>query len=109
MTEDRNVKLVGPQCDDATISVPKPGSFSLDKFKSKHADAIANVETLLTALAHHKISEARDFVRPHPDEDNYWSPELKNERPSAAPNLGYLARRSEAIQARRRRCPLNRS
>jgi hypothetical protein len=30
---------------------------------------------LLTALPHHKISEAGDFVRLHPDEENYWSPE----------------------------------
>jgi hypothetical protein len=48
----------------------------LDKFKSKHAAALANVETLQTALPHHSISQAKDFVRLHPDEDNYWSPEL---------------------------------
>jgi hypothetical protein len=58
------------------MPIQKPGTFSLDKFKTKHADTIANVETLLTGLPHHKISEARDFVRLHPDEDNYWSPEL---------------------------------
>src|SRR5262245_13743044 len=33
-------------------------------------------ETLLTGLPHHTISEARDFVRLHDDETNYWSPEL---------------------------------
>jgi hypothetical protein len=58
------------------ISVAKPSTFSLDKFKSKHAAALANVETLLTAWPHHNISQAKDFVRLHPDETNYWSPEL---------------------------------
>jgi hypothetical protein len=38
--------------------------------------AIANVETLQTALPVHNISGARDFVRLHPDEDVYWSFEL---------------------------------
>ena len=37
---------------------------------------MANVETLLTGLPHHSISQAKDFVRLHPDEENYWSPEL---------------------------------
>jgi hypothetical protein len=57
-------------------SIAKPGGFSLDKFKSKRAAAVAGVETLQTALPHHNISAAKDFVRLHPDEDNYWSPEL---------------------------------
>jgi hypothetical protein len=58
------------------MSIPKPGPFDLDKFKSKRAAAMAGVETLQTALPHHKIAQAGDFVRLHPDEDNYWSPEL---------------------------------
>jgi len=62
--------------NDDKASIIKPGTFSLDKFKSKHAAALANVETLLTALPHHSISQAKDFVRLHPDETNYWSPEL---------------------------------
>ena len=28
------------------------------------------------ALPHHSIAQAKDFVRLHPDEDRYWSPEL---------------------------------
>jgi hypothetical protein len=76
MTEDRKVKTAEAQPDDATVSVPKPSAFSLDKFKTKHADAIANVETLLTGLPHYKIAEAKDFVRLHPDQEAYWSPEL---------------------------------
>ena len=37
---------------------------------------VANVETLLTALPHHTLKEAGDYCRLHPDEENYWSPEL---------------------------------
>jgi hypothetical protein len=60
--------------DQAPIA--KPSTFNLGKFKSKRGAAIANVETLQGALPHHSISQAKDFVRLHPDEDKYWSPEL---------------------------------
>jgi hypothetical protein len=56
--------------------VAKPGKFSLDKFKTKHASAIANVGTKLGQLPHHNIAQANDFVRLHPDEEIYWSSEL---------------------------------
>jgi hypothetical protein len=64
--------------EEATTVAPiaKPSAFNLDKFKSKRAAALANVETLLTALPIHKISEAKDYVRLHPDEINYWSDTL---------------------------------
>jgi hypothetical protein len=58
---------------DEAMTIAKPSAFGLDKFKSKHAAALANVET---ALPHHSISQAKDFVRLHPDEAAYWSPEL---------------------------------
>ena len=58
-----------------TVVVPKPGAFDLNKFKSKRADAIANVDTLQTGLPVSSMSQAKDFVRLHPHED-YWSPEL---------------------------------
>ena len=58
------------------MSIAKPKGGLLDKFKSKRAAAIANVETLQGALPHHPISQAKDFVRLHPDEDKYWSCEL---------------------------------
>jgi hypothetical protein len=61
---------------DAPQSIAKPDGFDLDKFKSKRAAAIANVETLQTALPHHNIAAAKDFVRLHPNEDVYWSSEL---------------------------------
>jgi hypothetical protein len=51
-------------------------AFSLDKFKSKHAAAVANIETLQAGLPHHTIAQAKDFVRLHPDEGACWSPEL---------------------------------
>jgi hypothetical protein len=72
-------KLVSPN-EDATgneaVSIAKPSAFNLDKFKSKRASALANVETLVTALPHHPLAQAKDFVRLSPDEENYWSPEL---------------------------------
>jgi hypothetical protein len=58
------------------VTIPKPSGFDLNKFKSKRADAIANVNTLRMGLPVSKISEAGDYVRLHPDEENYWSPEL---------------------------------
>jgi hypothetical protein len=58
------------------LLIPKPSKFDLNKFKSKRAPAAAGVETLQTALPHHSIAQAKDFVRLHPDEANYWSPEL---------------------------------
>jgi hypothetical protein len=61
---------------EAAFSIPKPSTFDLDKFKSKRAAAVASVETLQTALPHHSIAQAKDFVRLHSDEVDYWSPEL---------------------------------
>jgi hypothetical protein len=61
----------------AVTPIAKPAAgFSLDKFKSKHAAAVANIETLQAGLPHHKIAQAKDFVRLHPSEEDYWSPEL---------------------------------
>ena len=54
--------------ENEAMTIAKPSAFSLDKFKSKHGATLANVETLLTALPHHSISQAKDFVRLHPDE-----------------------------------------
>jgi hypothetical protein len=56
--------------------IAKPSKFSLDKFKTKHASAIANVETKPGQLPHHNIAQANDWVRLHPDEETYWSPEM---------------------------------
>ena len=58
------------------ITIAKPGEFCLDKFKSKRATTIAGVGTLQTALPHHSMAEAKDWVRLHPNEAEYWSPEF---------------------------------
>jgi hypothetical protein len=62
--------------DNEPIQITKPGEFSLDKFKSKRSPAIAGVETLLTALPHFTLSQAKDWARLHPSEEHYWSPEF---------------------------------
>jgi hypothetical protein len=81
--EKPELKLVGQPQPDAEqtgqsepIPIAKPAGFSLDKFKSKQDPAIVGVATLLNGLPHHTISQAKDFVRLHPDDKNYWSPEL---------------------------------
>ncbi len=71
---DQTIDLGGTMRETTPIAKPKGGF--LDKFKSKRAAAIANVETLQGALPHFPISQARDFVRLNPDEENYWSSEL---------------------------------
>ncbi len=66
-----------PPMEEANVTpIAKPSAFSLDKFKSKRSAAIASVETLQTGLPHHPMPQAKDFVRLHPDETAYWSPEL---------------------------------
>jgi hypothetical protein len=60
----------------SVVAIAKPDAFDLNKFKSKRADAIANVDTLQTGLPISSMSQAKDFVRLHPDEENYWSSEL---------------------------------
>jgi hypothetical protein len=57
------------------MSIPKPTKSLLDMCKSTSDPNIAGVETLLTALPHLRIADANDWVRLHPDEANYWSPE----------------------------------
>ena len=69
----KNPKLVELPPAEA---IAKPEGFALDKFKSKRAAAMANVETLQTGLPLNRAAEAKDFVRLHPDEENYWSSEL---------------------------------
>jgi len=62
MTKGKVVSLA-----DAGVSIPKPEpSNDLSRYKSKRTASVANVETLQTALPHHSISQAKDFVRLHP-------------------------------------------
>ena len=62
--------------DEKATPIAKPGKFDINKFKSKRSATIAGVETLQTALPHHPLAQAGDFVRLHPDEENFWSSEL---------------------------------
>ena len=62
--------------DKPELKIVKPSGFSLDKFKTKGGAAAASVDTLQAALMHCKIKEAKDFVRLHPNEDEFWTPEL---------------------------------
>ena len=72
----RNVNANSSAEPEAT-SIKKPADKpSLNKFKSKKAAALTNIETLPTELKIHNIAAAKDFVRLHPDEENYWSSEL---------------------------------
>src|SRR5262245_44204673 len=62
--------------DEESISIAKPSEGGLEKFRSKRSASIPGVETLLTALPHHRMAEAWDWVRLHPSEEEYWSPEF---------------------------------
>jgi hypothetical protein len=76
MTPPKPTIVPPANTDDTPLTIAKPGEFSLDKFKSKRSSTIAGVQTLLTALPHHTISAAKDWVRLHPNEEAYWSPEF---------------------------------
>jgi hypothetical protein len=59
------------------LTIAKPSrKFDLSKFKAKRAAAVANVETLASALPVHNMAGAKDFARLHHDEEKYWSDEL---------------------------------
>jgi hypothetical protein len=60
----------------AELSIAKPGGSGLERFRSKRGATLNNVETLQAALPHHRIADARDWCRLHPDEASYWSTEL---------------------------------
>ena len=56
------------------LSIEKPQDSGLDRFKIANTGfGVGAVETLITGLPHYKMSEAKDWVRLHPDETNYWS------------------------------------
>ena len=80
MTDTKSKLHVAPDPEPAVegeeLSIAKPSTFDLNKFVSKRSATVASVETLQTALPHHSMSQAKDFVRLHPDEDTHWTPEL---------------------------------
>ena len=62
---------------ESKLSISKPDEkFNLDRFKSKRTAKMANVGVLPTQLEFHRIADANDFVRLHPDKEKYWSGEL---------------------------------
>src|SRR5262245_2221359 len=64
---DKKLHVV-PEQKSEDVSIAKPAKkFNLDKFKSKQSAAMANVQTLQTALPHHSIAQAKDYVRLHPN------------------------------------------
>ena len=65
-----------PVDNETPLVIPKPSGFSLEGFRSTAADTVAGVEALQTGLPVHSIAAAKDFVRLHPNEAEYWSPEL---------------------------------
>lgn len=60
----------------AATPITKPKAFSLDKFKVKRTPTIDGVDPLQQSLVVMRISDANDFVRLHPDEENYWTPPI---------------------------------
>jgi hypothetical protein len=76
-TADTNpTAAASPDAEPVIDGIAKPKPFDLNKFKSKRDATVAGVNTLLGALPCYKINEAGDFVKLHPDKENYWSPEL---------------------------------
>jgi hypothetical protein len=66
-----------PETGPGNVSpIAKPSAFSLDKFRSKRPANEGGVETLIEALPHYPIPQAKDYVRLHPDETAYWSNEM---------------------------------
>jgi hypothetical protein len=63
------------EADAGAPPIQKPAAFDISRFKSKRQPG-AGVGTLQMALPHHKISEAKDFVRLHPNENTHWTDEL---------------------------------
>src|SRR5258708_39177039 len=54
----------------------KPPAYDMKRFLSKTPDTIAKVGVIPAILPQYRIADANDFVRLHPDRENYWSGEL---------------------------------
>jgi hypothetical protein len=73
----RNIKAVEQAKKTETaapLAIAKPSDkFDLSKFKAKLTATVANVETLTAMLPVHNMAAAKDLVRFHPNEEDYWS------------------------------------
>ena len=63
-----------PKAEVIPLQIVKPGR--LDRFKSKKQPSIGGLETSPSVLGILKIGDVGDFVRLHPNEEEYWSDEL---------------------------------
>jgi hypothetical protein len=72
-----DVNAPDSSAEPEVTSIKKPADEkpTLDKFKSKK-EPTAKVATLPTELPILSIADAKDYVRLHPDVENFWSPEL---------------------------------
>jgi hypothetical protein len=78
MSTPDNPSKPGPRLViDADVAIPKPDPAArLEKFRVTRDPSIGSVETLLTALPHHPIAQAKDFVRLHSNQESHWSAEF---------------------------------
>jgi hypothetical protein len=65
-----------PNGSGISNGIAKPPAFDINRFRSKTPDTIAAVGVMPSILPQMKIADANDFVRLHPDQENFWSPEL---------------------------------
>ena len=65
-----------PPAEPTITPITKPAGDPLARFLSKRPTNAGGVETLLEALPHFTVPDARDFVRLHAHEAEYWSGEL---------------------------------
>ena len=72
-----NKKLTPEQTPEQAPKIIKPSDDPLlEKLKSKKPPTIAGVDTNSELYPYLRMPEAKDFLRLHPDEEYYWSPEL---------------------------------
>jgi len=65
-----------PPAEPTITPITKPAGDPLARFLPKRPTNAGGVETLLEALPHFTVPDARDFVRLHAHEAEYWSGEL---------------------------------
>jgi hypothetical protein len=64
-----------PEVATPPITTTSP-TINMERFKSRRGAQGAGVTTLPTALPHFPLKEAADFVRLHPNEEEFWTDEL---------------------------------
>jgi hypothetical protein len=73
----RKAKALPAKKETVPLKIVKPDKPGfLERFKSKRPPSVEGGIDPLNPLKVIRIAEARDFVRLHPDKENYWSEEL---------------------------------